>query len=567
MRGAWLAFGALLLVGCLNEKDLIQKFAPKEDDEFARHFITLIREGRYDEASPLIDPVVADKAGPAEMLQLHKIVDHGEPIAIELIGANVGYFKTWSGSGSRQTNLVYQLQFRDAWVVATVVVQSNDDGRRIWSAFFQPVSDSLQVLNRFTLVNKTATHYLFLAAAILVPLFIVATMVICFRSRVRRRWLWLIFIVLGFVQFRLNWTTGAWDIAPISLNLLGASWIRASSYAPVILSFSIPVGAITFLICRRRLRRKDEPPPLTPEPMGRPESTAAEQDSSGESRTEIAEMSSSKVEPLWRAAIPDREPWRRGREAIIVISVVVFLGQAALIALALMSGHIESFFARLVSGWLAALLLYFVWIGQNWARWVMAPPFIAYGCWGFVWGIIGGDGLMIVTAIASLIIFSYLAIAPAVYAFARHQRERVTRWEVLIISGVFFLLFLSVGSAIYAFFSYQNTLEADANEFAGRAFHRVFVNRDPEFLAAHSSTTRKFSSPDAFINRIESQLGRVQNVGPVGANFRSRFVPYRLELRGTAKARVSFESSPAWVSIEISGTQSDWKIEHISWDY
>lgn len=278
-------------------------------------------------------------------------------------------------------------------------------------------------------------------------------------------------------------------------------------------------------------------------------------------------MTPREPEPLWREAIPDREPWRRGREAIIVISVVVLVGQGLLIALALMSGHIETFFVRLVSGWLAALLLYFVWIGQNWARWIMAPLFIVYGCWGVVWGIIGSDGLMIVTAIASLIIFSYLAIAPAVYAFARHQREQVSRWEVFAITGIFFLLLLSVGSVIYAFSSYQNTLKADATEFAGMVFHRVFVNRDPEYLAAHSSSARKYSSPQAFINRIDSELGRVQIVGPVAANFRTKFVPYRLELRGTAKARVIFDSTPVWVSIEISGTQSDWKIEHIRWDY
>jgi hypothetical protein len=272
-------------------------------------------------------------------------------------------------------------------------------------------------------------------------------------------------------------------------------------------------------------------------------------------------------EPLWREAIPDREPWRRGREAIIVISVVVLLGQGLLIALALMSGHIETFFVRLISGWLVALLLYFVWIGQNWARWIMAPLFISYGSWGVVWGIIGSDGLMMITAIASLVIFSYLAIAPAVYAFARHQREQVSGFEVIAISAVFFLLLLSVGSAMFAFANYQNSLKADALEFAGLAFHRVFVNRDPEYLAAHSSSSRKRSSPRHFINQIESELGQVQSVGPLGGNFRTKFVPYRLLLRGTAKARVIFDSSPVWVSIEISGTQSDWKIEHISWDY
>lgn len=257
-------------------------------------------------------------------------------------------------------------------------------------------------------------------------------------------------------------------------------------------------------------------------------------------------MSPKEPEPLWREAIPDREPWRRGAR-----SHHRHLGNRA-------SGrsHFDhagpherahrNVFRHAYHGLARRTAALFVWIGQNWARWIMAPIFIAYGCWGVVWGIIGGNGLMIITAIASLVIFSYLAIAPAVYAFARHQREQVTGWEVLAISAVFFLLLLTVGSAILAFANYQNTLKADATEFARMAFHRVFVNRDPEYLAAHSSSSRKRSSPRHFINRIQSELGQVQNVGPIGANFRTKFVPYRLELRGTAKARVIFDSSPVW---------------------
>ncbi|MEY2494566.1 MAG: hypothetical protein QOJ45_1058 [Verrucomicrobiota bacterium] len=273
------------------------------------------------------------------------------------------------------------------------------------------------------------------------------------------------------------------------------------------------------------------------------------------------------IEPLWRQAIPDRESWRRGREAIILISMVVLLGECVLIVATMMGGDIETFFVRLITGWLAALLLYFVWIGQNWARWLVAPIFCGYGCWDIVWGIIGSDGLTIVIGIADLIIFSYLAIAPAVYAFARHQRERVRRWEVIAITGIFFLILLTMGSGVFAFYTYQNTLKAEAMDFARMAFHRVFENRDPEYLTEHSTSTPKFLSPRAFINMMHSELGEVQSVGPFGAVFKTKFVPYHLELRGTAKTRAMFGSGGRWVSIEISGREPDWKIEHISWDY
>jgi hypothetical protein len=277
-------------------------------------------------------------------------------------------------------------------------------------------------------------------------------------------------------------------------------------------------------------------------------------------------MNPKEAEPLWRQAIPDREPWRRGREAIIIISVLIVLGEGVLIVAALMSGDIKAFFVKLTTGWLASLLLYFVWIGQNWARWLMAPVFGAYGCWDFVWGIVLGNGLTLVTGIASLIVFSYLAISPAVYAFARHQRERASLWLVLAVTGIFFLVLLSLGSGIYGFSRYQTAVKADAIEFARMTFHRVFENRDPEYLAAYSSATRKNSSPRAFVNRIESELGEVENVGPFGAAFKTKFVPWHLDLRGTVKTRVIFREAAMWISIEISGNESEWKIEHIHWE-
>jgi len=274
-----------------------------------------------------------------------------------------------------------------------------------------------------------------------------------------------------------------------------------------------------------------------------------------------------RIRTLWRQAIPDREPWRRGRFAIIVIASIVLLGEGLLAVMTVMSGHLEEFPARLLTGFLAALLFYFVWIGQNWVRWLIAPLFLVAGCWDFVWGIVRGDGPMLIAGIASLIVFSYLAISPAVYAFAKHQRERVRLREVMAITGVSFLILLSLGSGVFAFSSYQSAVRADALEFVGLTFHRVFENRDPEFLATHSSATQKHSSPQAFINRIDAELGEVQSVGPVRATFQTKFVPYHLEFRGWATARVVCESAAMWVTIEISGKESAWQIEHVSWEY
>ncbi len=263
MNRALVAFAVVLLAGCLNEKAMIQKLAPKDDDEFARNFIDLIRQGRYDEADPMLNSSVAAQIGANGLSELHKIVDHGQLISVELVGAYVGFLRPWDKANSkRESDLTYQLQFSDGWAVVSVRVESSSMGRHIMGANFQPLSDSLQVLNRFTFKGKSKIYYLFFAACVLVPLFIITTIIICFRSRVRKRWLWIIFIAVAVTQFQLNWSTGEHAFQLTSISLLGASFFRVGLYAPIVFSFGIPVGAILFLVARPWLRRKDEPPPL-----------------------------------------------------------------------------------------------------------------------------------------------------------------------------------------------------------------------------------------------------------------------------------------------------------------
>jgi hypothetical protein len=48
----------------------------------------------------------------------------------------------------------------------------------------------------------------------------------------------------------VNWTTGEWDIAPLSVQLLSASAF-APLYGPWTVSVSLPLGALMFLIYRR----------------------------------------------------------------------------------------------------------------------------------------------------------------------------------------------------------------------------------------------------------------------------------------------------------------------------
>jgi hypothetical protein len=127
------------------------------------------------------------------------------------------------------------------------------DGTTIDGFNVQPIKDSLENMNKFTFDGKGALYYLVFSLAIAIPVFIIYTTVLCARTKIeKRKWLWLIFILCGLTNFSLNWTTGEWRFLPMQFELLGAGFFSVP-YGPWILSVGLPLGAVVFLLRRRKL--------------------------------------------------------------------------------------------------------------------------------------------------------------------------------------------------------------------------------------------------------------------------------------------------------------------------
>ena len=276
-------------------------------------------------------------------------------------------------------------------------------------------------------------------------------------------------------------------------------------------------------------------------------------------------MSADEPQSLW--AFGDPEPWRQGRAAILWISLLVILVQSGLILWSFFSGDVREVILRALAGCFACLLLFLTWIGQNWVRWLVAPFFAFYGFRNVVWGIVYQRGELLMIGIGTLIVFAYLAFSPAVYAFARRQRERAGLLETLVVGAGFLLVMASLASALLGFHFYKRNTEADAVEFAQLTFRRVFVNRDAGFLERHSTPRRRYATPTQFIVRVEDQLGQVQSAGPFGGVFTAKMEGMQLRLNGHVRTRAVFERDAVWVRIDLAGSEQDWLIDGISWDY
>ncbi|HEY0257950.1 MAG TPA: hypothetical protein VGC39_10945 [Candidatus Methylacidiphilales bacterium] len=171
-------------------------------------------------------------------------------------GFQTTFFTTFT-SKTEKTVLYYQIQYPHAWLAGNVLLERESGNLLVLGAHFNPIKDSLEVLNRFTLEGKGPLHYVVLALTVLIPLFILYALILCIRSPIRRKWLWILFILFGFLKLRFDWTSGLYDFQLLSVSLFGAGVFQSGPYSPWIFSLAIPVGAIVFLSLRRRLRLQE----------------------------------------------------------------------------------------------------------------------------------------------------------------------------------------------------------------------------------------------------------------------------------------------------------------------
>lgn len=243
---------ALLSAAC-SPKEAVRRMTPPEDDKLARQFLSEVRAGQYTMASKRLSAKISPADATKGLKELRDVLNEGEERSIEVIGVNWMAFASTKNGASKTTNLSYQIEHSKGWLAGTVVIAHEAGVASITSARFNRIPASLEELNRFTFANKGAGHYAIFAAAIAVVVFIIWTLVVCARSTIRRKWLWVIFILLGIGTVKLNWSTGETRVQPISVQLLGASGSAAGPYAPWTIGVSLPLGAIVFLLRRKRL--------------------------------------------------------------------------------------------------------------------------------------------------------------------------------------------------------------------------------------------------------------------------------------------------------------------------
>jgi hypothetical protein len=246
----------IILPGCTpaDPANQIKRFAPPEDEAMATNYIALLRQNKFEQIQNDLDPSLKNALTQDTLAKMVKVIPPQDPVSVKVVGA-----QQVRDPDIYKINLSFEYQFPSKWLLINVAIQKKGGVSTIIGFNVYPLSDSLENINRFTLTGKNLLQYATLVFASLIPLFILFVLVLCIRTKMtKRKWLWIIFILLGIGKLTVNWTTGQWQIAPLYFSLLG-SGAFAPPYGAWLISTSLPLGAILFLLRRKRFIASVEP--------------------------------------------------------------------------------------------------------------------------------------------------------------------------------------------------------------------------------------------------------------------------------------------------------------------
>lgn len=257
-----------VLSGC-DQATVMRKMTPQEDEAITRRYVDDLRQNRFDQIEEALSPGLKDANMHGTLASMAAMFPAQEPVSTKVVG-----FRSFLGN-DRGAEITLEYEFPQKWLLAEVVTQKSGGVTTIVGFHITPIADSLENLNRFTLAGKSTSQYAILSLAVLAPLFSLFVLVVCIKTTMgKKKWLWLIFILLGIGKLVVNWTTGQVFLTPLAIQVPAAG-ANAQLYGPWLVYVSMPLGAIMFLTMRKSLagsvQRGQDGPIATPPGFMAPE--------------------------------------------------------------------------------------------------------------------------------------------------------------------------------------------------------------------------------------------------------------------------------------------------------
>lgn len=250
-RTASYALAALsLLLGACSQEALLERFASEEERKVATRCINDLLRGNLEKIEARLDPSLRTGDTRAQLEQMLTMLPKEEPSAVKLVGAHRNLTTEF-----RESNLTYQYSYGERHFLINCATRTKGQEQLIFGLTVNTLDASLEERQRLELEGKTPLHYAVLLGVLAALLLTIVALVRCVIEKdLRRKWLWVLFIIFGIGQFQLNWVDGTWTFSPIHIQLFSAGAVSVG-YGGWQLSLALPLGAIVYLVRRYRNHR------------------------------------------------------------------------------------------------------------------------------------------------------------------------------------------------------------------------------------------------------------------------------------------------------------------------
>lgn len=237
----------ILIIGLTscNPKIDFSKIVPSQIDKFAIDFMIEVHKGNLDSCLNLMSNDLKNGLGSQKLNNSHAFIKNYSLDSVRLINANKRTL--YGDNGFTDYWVEYEYFLTDKFLYSSIGIREQNGILTIMSFDGSVANESAENAHKFHLKGKGFLHYLFLAFAILIPIFILISLIFVIKTKqLKRKWLWIIGVLFGFIKFSINWTTGQVGFSLINISILGAGYSKSGNIAPWILSFSFPIVAIIF---------------------------------------------------------------------------------------------------------------------------------------------------------------------------------------------------------------------------------------------------------------------------------------------------------------------------------
>lgn len=240
----------LLLQACVPED--ISGFVPEEKQLFAQQQIAKISRSNYQQFLSYLTADSRSQMKPEMLYQIQEAIPKTAPKSIELVGYNFHQLTSIKRGTQSSEVFTFQYQYPEKWLLISIAfVTQENQPTQIATFNIQYLENDLKEINKVTFLDAPITNIPFTLIAASMPFFMLGMVFLCYKTPIpKRKWVWYIFIIVGFLPLTLNWTTGGVFINPLSIQFLGSGFMWSSIYTPLTITTSIPVGALVFLIKR-----------------------------------------------------------------------------------------------------------------------------------------------------------------------------------------------------------------------------------------------------------------------------------------------------------------------------